>query len=258
MIGVTNVLVPSRSNSVLSRIDPRFRLLAALALIITAVSFSSWQPLTMLVLVAVILTGFAKPDWPRTLKMVSAMDGFILVMLIMLPFTVPGQVMFIIWGFDASYQGLFQAVLIALKANAAILVLIALVGGMDAILLGRGLQGIYVPAKLVTLFMFTIRYIDVLRREYLRLRLAMRTRAFVARNNRHCWRSFGYLLGMLLVRGHDRSERILWAMKCRAYHGHMHFGSLPRLSPQDYLFATAIILFTGALIGLEVACPPLI
>lgn len=73
--------------------------------------------------------------------------------------------------------------------------------------------------------MFTIRYIDLLRREYLRLHVAMRARAFVARNNRHSWRSFGYLLGMLLVRSHDRSERILWAMKCRAYHGHMHFGS---------------------------------
>ena len=254
MIGATNVLVPSRSNSVLSRIDPRCRLLAALALIVTAVSFSSWQPLAMLVLVAAIITGFAKPDWSRTLKMVLTMDGFILVMLTMLPFTVPGDVIFTLWGFDASYQGLFQAVLIALKANAAILVLIALVGGMDAILLGRGLQGIYVPAKLVTLFMFTIRYIDLLRR----LRVAMRARAFVARNNRHSWRSFGYLLGMLLVRSHDRSERILWAMKCRAYHGHMHFGSLPRFSPQDYLFASALILFTAALIGLEVACPPLI
>lgn len=258
MIGATNVLVPSRSNSVLSRIDPRCRLLAALALTVTAVSFSSWQPLAMLVLVAAIITGFAKPDWSRTLKMVLTMDGFILVMLTMLPFTVPGDVIFTLWGFDASYQGLFQAVLIALKANAAILVLIALVGGMDAILLGRGLQGIYVPAKLVTLFMFTIRYIDLLRREYLRLRVAMRARAFVARNNRHSWRSFGYLLGMLLVRSHDRSERILWAMKCRAYHGHMHFGSLPRFSPQDYLFASALILFTAALIGLEVACPPLI
>lgn len=258
MIGATNVLVPSRSNSVLSRIDPRCRLLAVLALIVTAVSFSSWQPLAMLVLVAAIIIGFAKPNWSRTLKMVLTMDGFILVMLTMLPFTVPGDVIFTLWGFDASYQGLFQAVLIALKANAAILVLIALVGGMDAILLGRGLQGIYVPAKLVTLFMFTIRYIDLLRREYLRLRVAMRARAFVARNNRHSWRSFGYLLGMLLVRSHDRSERILWAMKCRAYHGHMHFGSLPRLSPQDYLFASALILFTAALIGLEVACPPLI
>ncbi|OSQ29743.1 cobalt ECF transporter T component CbiQ [Thalassospira sp. MCCC 1A03138] len=258
MIGATNVLVPLRSNSVLSRIDPRCRLLAALALIVTAVSFSSWQPLAMLVLVAAIITGFAKPDWSRTLKMVLTMDGFIFVMLIMLPFTVSGDVIFTLWGFDASYQGLFQAVLIALKANAAILVLIALVGGMDAILLGRGLQGIYVPAKLVTLFMFTIRYIDLLRREYLRLRVAMRARAFVARNNRHSWRSFGYLLGMLLVRGHDRSERILWAMKCRAYHGHMHFGSLPRLSTQDYLFATAVILFIGTLIGLEVACPALI
>ncbi len=257
MIGETNVLVPSRSSSALLRIDPRFRLLAALALIITAVSFSSWQPLAMLVLVAAIITGFAKPDWPRTLKMVLAMDGFILLMLIMLPFTVPGQVIFTFWDFDASYQGLFQAILIALKANAAILVLIALVGGMDAILLGRGLQGIYIPAKLVTLFMFTVRYIDLLRQEYLRLRLAMRARAFVAHNNRHSWRSFGYLLGMLLVRGHDRSERILWAMKCRAYHGHMHFGSLPRLSPQDYLFAAASTLFAIALIGLEVACPAL-
>lgn len=257
MIDGTAVLIPSQSMTTIQRIDPRFRLLAAFFLIITAVTFSSWQPIAILIVIAAILTGFAKPDWPRTVKMVLAMDGFILVMLAMLPFTVSGQPFLTLWGGQASFEGLFQAVLIGLKANAAILVLIALVGGMDAIMLGRGLQGLYIPAKLITLFMFTIRYIDVLRREYLRLRLSMRARGFAAGNNRHSWRSIGYLLGMLLVRSHERSERILWAMKCRGYHGHMHFGALPRRQSRDYCFAAAVLILAGFLIGLEVVCPPL-
>ena len=178
MIDGTAVLIPSQSMTTIQRIDPRFRLLTAFFLIITAVTFSSWQPIAILIVIAAILTGFAKPDWPRTVKMVLAMDGFILVMLAMLPFTVSGQPFLTLGGGQASFEGLFQAVLIGLKANAAILVLIALVGGMDAIMLGRGLQGLYIPAKLITLFMFTIRYIDVLRREYLRLRLSMRARGF--------------------------------------------------------------------------------
>lgn len=119
-------------------------------------------------------------------------------------------------------DGLQLAVLLALKANAMVLWVVVLLGTMDFITLGHALRHLRVPDKLVHLLLFTVRYIDVLHGEYLRLRMAMKVRGFRPRVSWHTYRSFGYLVGMLLVRSVDRSERILAAMKCRGFRGQFH------------------------------------
>jgi cobalt/nickel transport system permease protein len=89
------------------------------------------------------------------------------------------------------------------------------------------------PRKLVHLFLLSVRYIGVLFQEYQRLRMAMRARAFVAASNRHTWRSFGWLLGMLLVRSLERSQRVLRAMKCRGFHDRLYLLSENRWHSRD-------------------------
>ena len=88
--------------------------------------------------------------------------------------------------------------------------------------------------------MFTIRYIEVLREEYLRLRSAMKVRGFRPGTNWHTYRSFGYLVGMMLVRAIERSERILAAMKCRGFSGRMLLLQDYKLSHKDIVFAVGL------------------
>jgi len=100
-----------------------------------------------------------------------------------------------------------------------VLALVVLRGAMEAGVLGHALAHLRVPSKLVHVLLFTVRYLDVLHRESARLRWAMRVRAFRPRADRHTHRAVGYLVGMILVRGFDRSERVAAAMKCRAFRG---------------------------------------
>ena len=90
------------------------------------------------------------------------------------------------------------AAVIALKANAVVLAVTALIGTMDAVTLGHALAHFHVPQKLTQLMLFMVRYFDVLGREYARLRAAMRVRCFRPAMNGHSYRTFGYLVGMLL------------------------------------------------------------
>ena len=144
------------------------------------------------------------------------------------------------------------AAVIVLKANALVLGWLALAGTMDATTLGHALAHLHVPQKLAHLLLFTIRYLDVLHREYRRLRAAMRVRSFRPRMNLHTYRSFGYLVGMLLVRSLDRSERILGAMKCRGFRGRFymldHFAFSPR---RDGPFCAAAAAVGAVLVFLE-------
>ena len=132
-----------------------------------------------------------------------------------------------------------------------ILVVLALIGTLPPVTLGHALYGLSLPAGLVHLLLFTIRYIGVLRDEYARLRLAMRARAFRPANSWHTYRSYGYLVGMMLVRALDRSERIMGAMKCRGFDGRLHVMARFRLTRADGACALAATIGLTLLVMLD-------
>ena len=225
--------------SIVDQFDPRARVLATLVFALTVVfSKTLWLPFLGL-LMAFGFALSASLHVKRTLRRMIAMDMFIVIMVVMLPFTMPGEALFHVFGFAASKEGFIHAIGIALKANAVVLTLLSLVGTLEASMLGHTLARLKVPEKLVHLLLFTVRYLDVISREYKRMRKAMKARAFVPRNNLHTWRSFGYLVGMLLVRSLERSERIFDAMKCRGYCGKLYLFDTMEWQQRD----TALLLF---------------
>ena len=225
--------------SIVDQFDPRARVLATLVFALTVVfSKTLWLPFLGL-LMAFGFALSASLHVKRTLRRMIAMDMFIVIMVVMLPFTMPGEALFHVFGFAASKEGFIHAIGIALKANAVVLTLLSLVGTLEASTLGHTLARLKVPEKLVHLLLFTVRYLDVISREYKRMRKAMKARAFVPRNNLHTWRSFGYLVGMLLVRSLERSERIFDAMKCRGYCGKLYLFDTMEWQQRD----TALLLF---------------
>lgn len=223
-------------------LDPRVRILVASAFAILVVALSSLVALLLALGLAATTMLLARLPPGPTLRRVAAMDGFIIVMLVMLPFTTPGAALFTIGPLTASAEGFRLAITIALKANAIIMMLLSLVGTIEPAALGHALFRLRAPPAFVHLLLFTVRYIEVLNREYQRLRLAMKARAFEPRNALHTYKSVGYLVGMLLVRSLDRSERILAAMKCRGFDGRFHVIESFRLGQQDAVFASIALL----------------
>lgn len=75
------------------------------------------------------------------------------------------------------------------------------------------------PGVLVLIVGLAYRYTFLLGDEFRRIRVALRTRGFQARANRHGYRTLGHATGALLVRGADRAERVTAAMRCRGFDG---------------------------------------
>ena len=227
----------------LDQFDPRLRLLTALLFALTTVSLQQ-TPLLLLVLAASLLSAlFTGLTGSLLLKRLLAMEGFMILLLIMLPFSVPGDSLFTLGSFSASTQGLDRVLQIVLKANAIVIMLMTLIGTLEPVVLGHALGQLRLPEKLIHLFLFTVRYIGVLFDEYQRLRMAMRARAFVAGSNRHTWRSFGWLIGMLLVRSLERSQRILAAMKCRGFNGRLYLITTEHWQRRDSVILSILSLF---------------
>ena len=237
----------SERSAPLDRLDPRTRVLAALAFCIAASFVQTAAGLTTALLCAAGFAAAAGLPLKTALRRLVALEGFLLAGVAALPFMVPGPPAFALLGFDASWPGLAHAGMIVGKATAAALALAALVGALEPAALGRALARLGAPDKLVHLYLFTARYVPVLLREHRRLTLAMKARGFRPGCNRHTWRSYGWLFGMLTVRSLERADRVLAAMRCRGF-----TGRLPALADDrpfrlpDGVFAALAVGFAQA------------
>jgi len=140
----------------------------------------------------------------------------------LLPFTYTGEKLFAIGPFIATKEGVLLAGQITLKSNAILLSMIALLSTTPIFSLGHAMGQLNFPNKITHLFLFTFRYIHVIYKEYHKLTNAMKMRGFVPRTNMHTYKSYAYLVGMLLVRSYDRAERIHKAMRCRGFNKKYH------------------------------------
>jgi len=184
-------------------------------------------------------------------KRLVPVNLFMLLLIAMLPWAAEGHPLFGLGPFEYTWEGFLLAAAIALKGNAIVLGVVALLGTLDTVTMGHALNHLHVPDKLTHLLLFTVRYLDVLRREYLRLTAAMKMRGFRPRMSLHAYRSYGYLIGMLLVRSVDRSERIVAAMKCRGFRGRFYLLDHFAFSMRDAWFAAASVALLAVLAVVE-------
>ena len=201
------------------RLDPRPRIVATLVFAILVALSRHYPALCAGLAVGALLALLARLPAPPLAKRLLRVNGFMLVLLLLLPVTSPGDPMFTILHLPFSREGVHMATVITLKANAIVLAFTALLGTVELAALGHAFHHLRVPGKLVHLFLFTLRYLDVLHHAYLGLLRAMKARAFRPRMNLHTYRSYGSLMAMLLVRSLERAERVMDAMKCRGFKG---------------------------------------
>ena len=234
----------TRRDSLIHRLDPRARLVAALAFAMLLAVCRHPEVCLLGLAAALVLFPLARLPLRATAKRLVAINALMLMIVVLLPLGIGGRT---VWQFGPlcyTREGLSRAAVMAIKGNAIVFSYTALVSTMTPFTLGHALAHLWVPRKLTLLYCLTVRYVGTMKQEYDRLRTAMRVRGFTPRTDLHTLRSYGQLVGMLLVRSFDRSERVLAAMKCRGFRGtfwlleHFAFGR----GDLVFLVAAAVVL----------------
>ena len=152
------------------------------------------------------------------------------------------------WGIlVVSREGLHMALRVAAVALLSVgaVALVWATTPQEALLIG--LRGVGLPNLVVGVLGFMLRYLEVLRPELHRLTDARAART-VGAGGPGGLRSGANVVGTLLLRAHDRAERVADAMAARGYIGRLRSLQKPHWHTRDVV---AIVLFPALVIGLR-------
>ncbi len=231
------------------RLDPRVKILVSLIFSIVVALENRLEVVVFSLTIPMLLLIITRCNLQRFARRLLIVNGLIVFLWVFLPFTTPGEVVFHVGFLQASREGIYQALLITLKSNSILFMVTAMLGTSQIFSLVHALSHLHVPNKLVHLFFFCFRYVHVIDDEYHRLLKAMKIRGFHPGTNIHTYRSYSYMLGMLLVRSFDRSRRIMQAMKLRGFKNKFYILHHYEMKSCDYAMAlSGLFLSTFVLV----------
>jgi len=250
--------------SAIHRLDPRVKLVMALAFIFTTAltPVGAW-PIYILLL-AIILSVILLSDlglayiWKRA----ALAFPFVLAALPII-FTAPGPTLFEIpigqWTLSVSIPGLERFLSIAIKSWISVQAAIVLAASTSFPDLLVAMRAIRIPRMLVSIFGLMWRYLFVLADEVLRLNRARASRSGqldmpgLRSGGSVAWRArvTGGMAGNLFLRALERSDRIYMAMLSRGYDGEIRSLPLPKLKTSQLAVLAAALAVLALLLLLS-------
>ncbi|SJZ36020.1 cobalt ECF transporter T component CbiQ [Selenihalanaerobacter shriftii] len=226
-------------------LDPRLKIIITMLLATIAAVGSNISMLLQIFLLASFFLVSARLDVKQVLKRLLIINTFIFFMWLFIPFTYPGEGLFQIGPLTASWAGIMYAIRITIRSNAIMIIVISLLSTSTIASLMHALKCLYVPEKLIYLFFFVYRYIYVVGNELKSLQNAMKVRGFKPETSLHCYKSYAYLVGMLIIKSYERSIRVYRAMLARGFKGKLYIQDDFKISPRD------IVVLAGTLVCLS-------
>lgn len=151
-------------------------------------------------------------------------------------------------------EGVIAGSGIVVKGTLGVMTAIILSTSTSAREILRGLERLKLPALMVQIASFMLRYVNVVNDEMERMKVARESRGFEATGIKH-WKVLATAAGALFIRSYERGERVHLAMLSRGYGGVLPQDEPPQINLKVWLIAllyplvAAIIFITQLLIG---------
>lgn len=235
----------ARRNTFIHRLDPRIKVITAALFIVCVVSFDKYVISAMLpfAFVLILTMGLAEIPTSYLLKKLLIVSPFAIMVGIFNPLL--DQQPLLQLGPLAISGGWLSFLSILLRFSltvSAVLVLIASTG-FNAVCMAMVKLGM--PRIFAVQLLMLYRYIFVLVDEGVRMYQARALRSFRGRGMG--MKTFGHLVGQLLLRTLDRAQRIHLAMLCRGFDGTIRIYGTLQITARDMLFlsgcCTVLFLF---------------
>lgn len=235
-------------DTVIHRLPPQCKLVAVAAFAIVVVATpreAFWAFGAYLVILGFIAIAARVPFIGILRRMVIELPFVVFALVI--PFIGLGERVDVA-GLSLSVAGLWAAWNILAKATLGVIASILLASTTEPRAMLLGAQRLRLPALLVQIATFMLRYMDVIVDEMRRMRVARESRGFVARDLRQA-PVIARSAGALFIRSYERGERVHLAMLSRGYSGQMPIMGEISASAKQWAIAGALPVLALAVLG---------
>ena len=175
----------------------------------------------------------------------------ILSIVVLLPFAAGETVLWQAGWLRLHTEGLEAAALIAVRFVCIVSVATALLGSRPTTETIQAMRALGLPWLIADLALLVVRYLGELSRDLERMRLAMRLRGMGEGLSLRLLRGTGWLIASLLLRSHERAERVYAAMRLRGYGAETMSEHGVRPGARDLIALLGVITLVGLLLGAE-------
>jgi cobalt/nickel transport system permease protein len=242
--------VPTCPPSFVQRFDPRWKLAGLLLAALTTLNLHTCAPGVAALAGALLLVALARLPLGWYLRRLAASLAMFVLFLAWLPFVVQeGHETLEIGIVTLSLTGLERLIVLSAKIASMISLMLVLLATTPLPGIFKAARALWMPRLLVFLMLLTYRHVFLLMDEFARLRTALRVRGFRNRADLHSYRTIGQVAGTLLVRSHERAERVGQAMRCRGFDGEFRALDDFRTAWPDPLAFTLIVGYAVGLLA---------
>lgn len=219
--------------------DMRLRLLATLVLAFSCALVTTPLLVPAMAGLAIAIAWAAGMSGRAMLRALRLPGLLVLGFVLLLPFAAGETVAWRAGPLALYAEGLTAAILIAGRALSIMLLVAALLGRVPLPDLIAGMRALGLPALMADIALMMHRYLAEMRGQFAAMLLAMRLRGQPWRLRLALLRGLGWTLAALLLRAHERAERIWTAMRLR---GHGVVAPAAMAAPDRADIARAVLL----------------
>jgi cobalt/nickel transport system permease protein len=241
-------------HSLVHSLPSHLKIISAIAFILIVVStpITKWQAFIAYFLWLLIVVSIARIPFSLLFKR-SLIEIPFVFFAILMPFFGTGEKVQV-GPFDLYREGLIAGSGIVAKGTLGVMTAIILSTSTTAREILRGLERLKLPALMVQIASFMLRYVNVVNDEMERMKVARESRGFEATGIKH-WRVLATAAGALFIRSYERGERVHLSMLSRGYEGVLPHDEPPKVQSKVWITAmiypivAAIIFITQLVIG---------
>lgn len=234
-------------DSPIHRWEPRTKLIGLIIFIFTIAFLSEIRLLLIALSIAGLLFIISRIPISFLVKSIRVPLFFIAIIGVMLIFFSSGTMLFSIGPISIKKEGLEAAATIGIRFFSIITLVIILFGTTQFVNIMKVLRSFGLSNILIDMAMFTYRYLFELLDQLEQMQLSMKLRGF-KKNKFVNIAKISSLMGTLLIRSYDKSERVYNAMVIRGYGQNAYLISDFRVRKYDLLCLIAIICVSSFLL----------
>ena len=232
--------------------DPRCKIVSLMILIFCISMVKSIEIALFGSVFSYIIVHVSKIPDKYILKRITVPLLFLLPLFLFLPVSSGGRILIDLNIIRIYSNGVYLSFLIITKALSIIILFIIMLGTSTFNQTAMALKSLKLPSKLVNMLLFTYRYIFVYLEDLRKMRIALTQRGYRSRNSVKSLRSTGNLIGTLLIRSFEQTDRIYNAMILRGFTNQIPHQNEFKLLKSDILKSIFILLVAIFLVIWEV------